>query len=278
MAWFENMSQSARRSALAVIMLVILLLGTGIAWMIVAARSAVREGETWYLIARNGKPLGWRVIQRESAAGGGETGYDISYLGDGSAVIIFGRWRLNADATRGRYVSERAGIQGARMTPPNITRISYDHPMVRITREFPGGILIGEPQKIDESYIPEGKLLPVIVEVAGTGRAFDGEIVDDRQGRLVLIAVEPEDCVSREVEGSSVQLAAAIVRWPAGDSKTLSVRYLVADDGGIVLIEHIDAEGKVVRTTTRASLDAIRKHFPNAHQTRSAMMREDPLG
>ena len=131
MSMFANMSPSTRRSALAVMMLAILLLGTAGAWVIVIA------GETWYLITSGDTPIGWHVSQQETLPNGDGRGYDIIYtlVGDGSSMRSFSVWRLNAAATKGRYASESVRSGRRRTSSTGVTHVKYDHPIVGIRLE-----------------------------------------------------------------------------------------------------------------------------------------------
>jgi len=39
----------------------------------------------------------------------------------------------------------------------------------------------------------------------------------------------------------------------------------------------VTADGGIAEQMTRTSLDAIRRQFPGAHRTRTALLRDDPL-
>lgn len=275
MSFFENMPQSTRRSALAVMMLAILLLSAAAAWIIVASRSAQRPGETWYLITIDDTPVGWRVTQRETLDTGGTTGYDIVYTSDGDASVLWSRWRLNAAQTRGSYASEGARMSGPQIRTLGTTYVDYDAPVVGIRQELGGGVRFTEPLKVGDNYIPEGRLAPTIVQVAGTGQPFTGEMVVDPLMALKPLTITPEGRQRREVGGESIHLAAVVLRWLDEDFKGFASRYFVAHDGSILVIERIDADGKATETATRATIDDVRRHFPNAHRTRSVLLRDD---
>ena len=203
MGRFANMSPIARRNALALMMLAVLFVGTGIAWVISAARTPARAGETWYLITEGGKPVGWHVVQRQDLDGDGSRGYEVRVLTTGTSRIQSSRWKLNGQATRGSYVfHDRLVRPNGMLAAEGTTRIEYDHPDL-ITIHVPMGsnVQVTAQRKIDVGYIPNGRLRPILAEVARTGEAFAGQMAVEADGTVEPVVIQPVGTTTRPMAG-----------------------------------------------------------------------------
>jgi len=243
MAWLANMSPRNRRSALAVGMLGVLLLGTAAAWLITAGRSGARPGEQWYLIrGADGAPVAWEVVQRSAD---GRQGYHV--LGGAQSAGIVSQWRLDADAAKGRYVSAAAIAANRRgQTVYRFTGIDYDGEAVKLRQWVLAGggrrQVVTRSQRVDDLYIPEGRLRSVVAAVARSGEQVLRTIVRDELLRVVPLVLSPGELVQRRIAGRQRTVTPVTVTYELQVPDDTSIRYYVAEDGSIPLREELDGD------------------------------------
>lgn len=285
MALSENMTPRAQRSALALIMLAVLLAGTGVAWVISARRSAGRPGELWYLITdQQDGPVGWQVVQRQEEGAGGQSGYKV--LGaDKQAPSNWSTWRLNADATQGSYASsmiQKIQVSGRIALGSTITSIGYDGQTVTVSQMVRIGDYILEDRHarqlpVDESYIAEGRLWPTIAKVAKTGQAVTGTMVRDEQMDLAKQSIEPLHTEIRTIQDRQLTLKVVAVTWGADEGEPseaeMLTRYYVDEDGAIHLMERVEG-GRITSKRELVDLAEIRRRFPSAPGRRRTALEE----
>jgi len=267
-----KLTPMARRNLLAVILLVILLALTGAAWVISRSISPLRAGETWYLASDGNQLVGWHVVQRETAAGGGSRGYSVEFLRRGTDTLVtWTLWQFGADQQRGEYVSRLGALRRGRPLADVVTEIVYDAPLVALTNVNRAGRRT-RTVEVGEDYIPEGRLRPTIADVARTGETFQGSLAVDAQLAVVPVILEAEGPALHRLNDQQVKLTAVRLTWPSADVDAPAQRYLVDDDGSIVVIQTLTAQGRVTRTLTRTALDEVRRHYPRAHLIRNQLL------
>ncbi len=265
---FAQLTPIARRNVLAVIMLVILLALTAAAWVISTSISPLREGETWYLIREGDQPVGWQVVQRETVVGGAGRGYDMQFFARSSRGL-WSIWRLDAARRSGRYLSGAIAAQPIGLDIRPQTRIEYDAPRLAIT---PIGGPVRRIIEVGPDYIPEGHLYPTVADVARTGETVEGLLAVDDRLAVVPVILEREGLATHTLNGRQVDLTAVRLTWPSSDVDVSPRRLLVDDDGSIVVIELLDAQGGVILTFTRATLEQVRQQYPRAHYVRNQLL------
>ncbi|MFW6154282.1 MAG: hypothetical protein ACOC95_03605 [Planctomycetota bacterium] len=267
---FAKLTPTARRNLLAAILLVVLLALTAAAWVIAASVSPLRAGETWYLIRMDDRPVGWRVVQREAVPDGGSEGYGVRVLqGRTDTLVSWSRWQLGSDQRRGEYVSRLGALRRGRPLAELVTRIVYDAPQVALTNVKAG---LRRTVEVGEDYIPEGRLRPTVVTVARTGETFQGTLALDAELAVVPVIIESEGPVQHRLDDRRVRLTAVRLTWPSEDVDATPRRYLVDDDGAIVVVQTLDGQGHITQTATRTSLDQVRRHYPRAHLRRNQLL------
>ena len=206
-------SNRANRSLLAVVMLAVLAVTVGGAWLMTyrvrrrvsAGARIMREirrrglGEfwsdslviDWYLTYAGDRPdpVGWRAALRGPTGDGGFAGLSIHTYGNGYA---YEQWRLNADATQGFYQAGTAA--GRRRQDDTHVRLQDGGVTVWTLGDQRGdGTATAPPE-----YLPEGCVRLAVRRTARLGREAQFAIVYNeminRQGRVRLgrVRLDPE--------------------------------------------------------------------------------------
>lgn len=256
-ATFQNTRN--KRPLLSIIMLGVLLVSVGIAWMVTREPQAARARtedildeirsrklsrwwgkkpvELWYIARdKDSKPIGWQRITRSFAAGG--------YAGTRQAHIrdlrISEKWTLNNDATAGVYI-------GQALTSREIlqTRITLKNDEITVHSG-----LWNEPVKssVPSNYIPEG-LATLVFFLAASGH-------EDASCRMIFDA---DAVIPGRINFHSVKLL------PEGSRR---IRHVLTR-GRYEMIYKFDSKGFIERieylnegiTYTRTSRNEISKHF-----------------
>ena len=282
MTLLGDMSPAARKSVLAVSMLVVLLLITGAAWLLSRTAGGPRPGEQWYLLEEGNVPIGWRVVARTEDKDGPH-GYDV--IGrprtEGRETLMhWSRWRLNARAKQGVYFSFIPLGQGPEgQIVYQQTDIKYGAGRVIITQTTPTPVGPRGLQRVvdvDAKYLPEGTLWPAIAEAAKKGEKAAHKMVQDDVMDLINVAMEPLEKQSLMVQGASVSVTPVKVSLADDRGNALGeALYFVADDGAIVRIQ-LAAEG-LSQIYDRVDYAAITQRFPRAPSDRTRALRQQDL-
>ena len=256
-------------------MLGVLLASIAAAWMLARqTKTGPLAGEDWYLITGgDNAPIGWMVRYHGPGGKLGLTGYDViseeTPQGE-SPPPTWSKWELNPDATAGRYVSARYIVVGPGQLTELVTLIDYNGQAVQVS-SIRQGIKRIRPMPAPADYIPEGRLIPTVQEVARTGQPFVGQMIQDELAAMLPVAIEPasDGIQSADTEPTSrPQGALQVVQMRLGGSAMI-VRYTVASDGTIPLIEHLMRDGspggdQLHQTSKLVGFDAVTKQFPHA--------------
>jgi len=287
MALFSKFSPRSRQSALAVIMLAVLLAGTAAAWVIARNRGGPEDGEQWYILFDgNDQIVGWEVVQRRPDDPHGGSGYHIQWSvskrseSKPSENLLASQWELNAEATKGTYLSIFSIMFAQGRTGSRRTRIDYDEGVIRLwlsTLREPGRYELDVPPSqipVGRGYIAEGRLRPTIVQAATTGEAIRGTIVDDNLGKLVTVHIQPVGTRTWEFDGQEAELTEVKVFWLKAQGRVAFLqRYYVDNDGSVPLIRSISPDGSR-REHQLVGFDRVRACFPNAPARRTQALDE----
>ncbi len=277
MDFFKNMTPNRRSSALAAMMLAVLLASTGLAWLFVwRGRGKPAEGEQWYLTSdASGKVTAWEVHQRSQDDSSGSSGYQICVEDRRERSPTCSFWRLNADATEGNYVSlDVYGITGYPNAVTRTTHIDYQAPVltIRQTHADVTGLrkkIHPKPTEMTDSYIPEGRFRPVIVEAARTQKQSTRKIVIDGLASVIDVRLAPRPTELTEFDGRDVSVTVVSVTWGRHpDSPDDYTLYYVTDDGVICMIEEF-ADGRLAKTKRLVGYGELERNFPAAHAMRT---------
>ena len=286
MVFFANTSPRVRRSVLALVMLGVLLASIAAAWMLARqTKAGPVAGEDWYLIVDgDNAPIGWMV--RYQGAGGklGLTGYEVTYqraLQGESPPPSWSKWELNPDATAGRYISVRYAVAGPGQLTDSVTLVDYNGRAVQVSNIRQGiKRILRLPAPAD--YIPKGRLIPTVQEVARTGQPFMGQMIQDELAAMLPVAIEPVtdgSIQSADTEPTSgPQGASQVVQMRIRGIATI-VRYTVASDGTIPLIEYLKRDGsadgdQLHQTLKLVGFDAVTKQFSQAPAQKLHALRQ----
>jgi hypothetical protein len=289
MAIFSNLTPARRVSLLAAVMLAVLLLATGAAWLIVRSSPGFgpEADEHWYLIRdAAGELQGWMVTRAGSGGALDRGGYEIISYDSGRTIAS--RWELNEDATRGQYVSVDAFVMPTGEVRGRQTRI-----LLRDSR----ATISGGPRRpaatvaVGPEYVAEGTLEDRIVEVARTGRPLIGTIVSDPEMRLIPLILAPVPpggpTPTDQQDDSPPETAPSETRpadtWPRQVARggLLPTRrwqyqliYHVAEDGSIPRIEDLAENGRIIHVTELAEPSAVERLYGDAYRERARLLRQ----
>ncbi|NLF32067.1 MAG: hypothetical protein GX591_14415, partial [Planctomycetes bacterium] len=197
-------------------------------------------------------------------------GYSVELLERGpDARVTWSRWTLQSDRREGDYRSQVGVLRRGRPLADRVVEIEYDAPRVVIRNT---GLGLRATAEVGADYIPEGRLEPLIADVARTGEAVQGTLAADAQRAVVPVVIEPEGRVSYRLNGRPVELTAVRLTWPSADAGAAAGRFLVDDGGSIAVQQLLDPQGHVVQTFERASLKQVRLHYPRAHVLRNQVL------
>ncbi len=272
MKTFANLSDRARRGALAVMMLGVLLGAVALARLTVTQGAQPRPDERWSLTTNaQGEPVGWRVTQRGPGGALGRQGYTIQ--GQPRGLVHWSRWQLTPDADQGRYVAwtVEEGLG------PTITVINYEGQTVIVGRQLAGrGQMKSRPFPVGDNYIPEGTLEPLIARVAGSDETVTGTVVSDQLAALLGLQISPvPQAEAPAVTDAPTELQWARVVWIGPEGPLGADLYAVDAAGEVVLVAQ-QAGGQVVSLTRRVRPEQVLQHFPRALALRSRALEEDP--
>jgi len=272
---FEREPEKPHFARIAVIMLGVLLLSTGAAWLLVAGRdrASVRGAEIvrelrgrglgafwdgpqirWYLETRQGRPVGWHAFI-VAPAGQEYHGLDVRHwLTPTGEQTYWERWELNATATAGAY---RAGpvARGMRITD---TVIRYAKDEVSLLKNATDAKALSPAP---DNYIPEGALnLVCLLTSRQDRRAYFHMVFNEREpvaGKIDYgtIMLQPVDAASL-----GISEAVSAVRYRTWVPRQQD-RVLAFDrQGRLLATVSADEDG---RRTAVAESEVLR-HFPDA--------------
>ena len=216
----RGISENARRSVLAGMMMALLAGSVGIAWWLAESRhfdpraagellGGIRQRglpafwgneltTNWYIRYRpDGKPVGWSVSKRLRRQGGGYAGTRIEQYGD---LFSTRTWTLDDAARTGRYEGVRWRIPGRVVRNPllqDTTEIEFGNGKVGVL-QAQGGLPIKALAPLPDDYIPNGLADLAMYEVAARGRKAvfsilpDGKAMARGQVRFTTLRVTPE--------------------------------------------------------------------------------------
>lgn len=259
-------------SALALVLLAVLLAATGAAWLLTERSAEAAAGEFWYIQKdARGVPVGWMVARSGPGEPLGRAGYQV--LGDDEGARIASRWQINDQATEGRYVALAPKLLANQTVAAAQTRIHLAGGQIQVSqtvarRTFQGALAVGP------NYVAEGTREDLIAQVARSGQEFAGEIFLDDRMSLAPIRLTPAE------PGTQPQTAPA--HWPrqvwegfAGPSGEVvyTAVYHVDEAGRIVQIDSLNAAGQVIQRSDRVDPQAVEKLFPDAFAQRNRLLR-----
>jgi hypothetical protein len=219
------MSETARRSLLAGLMMALLAASVGVAWWLSASRhfdpraagevlGSIRKrglpafwGDqlvaNWYIRYRaDGKPVGWHVAKRIRRQGGGYAGTRIEQTGD---LFSIQTWALDDTARTGKYESRRwrwrmLSLPGriVRMpVPSDTTEIGFGNGRLDVIQAA-GNREIKASAPLPDDYIPNGLADLAMYETAAQGRKTmfsilsDGQVIARGQVNFTTLRATPE--------------------------------------------------------------------------------------
>jgi len=283
MARSGQMSPSARRGWLAVVMLAILLASAaGAGWLEIAAARRVRaageiladvrrqglatfwsdQGQVhWRLIHAADAPVGWEATIRQVTDDGRFAGLRAIVVP--GVRTILGRWTLNADATAGQYAGSAVSAKGERTD--TASQLADGH--VAVTQHHLG---LTARSPAPDNYLPEGMMDLVVRRVAQTrADAQFASVFDERPntaGYVEFGTVRVRYRGRADVEGTAVDVVE--VSGVFGRTR-YRVRYELPADGQPTILYD---DG---RRCVPAEPDAVEAAFPDASETLMRMMRQD---
>ena len=279
MSAFGKLSPTARRSALALMMLAVLLAGTAAAWWVSQSRVAPRPGEVWYLATGGdgGTVIGWEV-RRDVESGTARQGYEVRIVYPKPQFILWtwSQWKLDPAAAQGQYAS---AVWGGRMDQegsamPILTRIKYSHQTVEVQHSSldSGRISAAGGFCADPGYLAEGSLWPTVVEVARKQEPFAGTMILDEHAVMADIALRPLSPETCPVGGQDMSLTPVV---ESIGQIPVERRDYVAADGSVPVFEEI--AGDQTETYTRVSLADVLKQFPHVLADRARYVNQYKL-
>jgi hypothetical protein len=274
---FANMSPLARRSVLAVSMLIVLLIMTAAAWLLTRTRGGPRAGEQWYLITdANGQTVEWRVVSR-TVQKAGSAGYDMVGSGSENAPVAqWTLWRLNSAQDQGAYVSSIFAETGPGDQPLyEETAIIYQDGVIVVTKRIPSpaGLIAVPPRELaaPKDYLPEGSLWQEITTAASQHEAQERSMVWDKTLTFIRVSIQPQEPRPLLVNGSSITVTPVLVQYNRGTSET----YMVAPDGTVARIETGSNGRRLIFRSV--PFETILQHFPSAAADRTRVLRQRNL-
>lgn len=274
------MSHRQYHVIVAVLMLLVLLGSTVLAWWISKKRSAgiLRGAELlaelrsktvsaiwkpqpakWYLLVANNKPVGWRVkfiAQKEDVF----EGMDVvaRYENNRPAGGQWERWTLNNDAAESRYVAGSFNLAAPR------TQIELSGGWVKTIQPVhvrPGAIMLKESiAAAPENYMPEGSAEALFVLLAEKKTSADFKtIVNDippEGGRPVFIPLTAEYLPPDD----KMPQAFAKIGLKYSEAKDTSLSFYIDAGGNPLLILHDGLEEQSV------SPEQVIEHYEDAQK------------
>ncbi len=293
----EQATNRPRFSLIAVLMFALLAVAVGVAWIIVQQRTAphgrgaemvgrIREEglssfwqrsphHTWVLIRRGQGVVGWNASVRMPLADGGFEGLYVRVIAAGDrAAGDWEYWRLNDDATTGRY---EAGVVrllagGERATSSSHTSIELSDNRVEATQTVrdPRGqsVLMRSSASAPDSYAPEGTISLLRRLIAETGDDGAFHVVFNEQpplgDRTAFGSIHME---RREPPDDDDPRASVAVALTTSLNRDVEQIYLLDDDYELVagLIGDMRLD--------RVERDEVMSEFPEAEAVLTHLMR-----
>lgn len=275
----DNKSNKSHFAVIAVIMLVVLLLSTGAAWLLVARRGQAAETGSaivqtirertlgsfwprprvqWYLRSEDDQPSGWHLsIIRPS--GNFYHGLEISYILTPSGPrVTWERWQLTHDISAGAY---RAGIYRPDTNAQIVdTTIDYKDGQVTVQQ---GRELTYSQSPAPLNYLPEGTLhLACLLAGKQGSKAYFKLVFNEKPpiGERIdfgTIAAKPVDLGPYRIEAA--QTGASVQAWVGKRQDTV----LLFDKSDQLIATVLSGQG--IREMA-ATQQQVVKSFPGADQ------------
>lgn len=276
MSLFSDLSPNGRRNALAVVMLALLGVALGAAYLTARWSERPLEGESWLLITDDaGEIVGWRCLRRDRDDQW-LVGHDMeSYGVDGrSAAAIIEQWRLHEDRTQGRYVAAVPTVIQNQQRD-QLTHIGLDGDVIEIVLSIEGGrtarrVRLARP----ENYIPEGALIEEIAEAAQTQKTFRGQMVINDTASLEPVTIQPLG--PRPLTNNGQELSLQFVRVIIGrqdPDDPHQYREVGLDQAGQIVVSEVYAGGQLDRRYRLVDESRVTDLFPDARSVRAGAIR-----